>query len=200
MNNIITVGGVKSELTLEQLRNSYFNALRSYNEALKISNESNSEEFDVELARAEAEVETLAYVLNGLGISLQKNIDPDLRKAIIELLTVEAVGQVKENIEDKDFSYLSSLISGKGATPLVQLSDDALIFELRAVFGKPEDFSPLEHTNVDAPLISETTKDCFSEMRELLVDFMERDSMREQNLKVKESLFFMLLPQVVDLT
>ena len=181
MNNTITVGGVKSKLTSEQLRNSYFNALRSYNEVLKVSEESNSEEFDVELARAEVEVETLACVLNGLGISLQKKINPDLRKAIIELLTVEAVGQVKEDVKDGNLSYISSLISGKGATPLVQLSDDALIFELRSVFGKPEDFSPLEHMNVDAPLLSEATKDCFSEMRELLINFMEQD------LKVKES-------------
>ena len=175
MDTKITIAGVAPELPLLALKAEYFDAIASYNEALKVSEESNSEEYDVELARAETKVETLAYVLSSLGVSLEGNIDPELRESIVDLLTVAAIGEIKEDLAFGKYDLTASFITGEGVTPLKEFNDKDLVLELRRVFGSAKDFSPFEHTNVYRSFLKENTESHFGEMRDLLAELIKEE-------------------------
>lgn len=152
----IIIGGCESSLVLLELKEKYTKALNSYNRILELSKESNSEELDVELARAETKLETMEDVLEYLGIPIKDPLEHEIRHTLIDLLTVESIGQITKDLKEKNYEYLADLLSGQEAKPFSQFSDEELLLEAASLFGGVENFDPFQNENLDISLLEES--------------------------------------------
>ena len=90
-------------------------------------------------------------------------LNTDQRTAVIDLLSVEMIGTIKEDMKSDDYSLIDAMITGNGVKQLNELSDTELISELKNVFTTTIDIDT--HMNFDASLCNEDTMNYIDEIR-----------------------------------